>query len=67
MFIRVPRVYATEDCVGGARQISASVGEGAQAAVSLINEMREEDYLDWGTKGIFFLSPGQIAIIDEDN
>ncbi len=47
MFTGIPRVYAAGDCVGGARQISAAVGEGAQAAISLINEMREEDYLDW--------------------
>ncbi|MBS3817559.1 MAG: NAD(P)/FAD-dependent oxidoreductase [Candidatus Thermoplasmatota archaeon] len=47
MFTGVPRVYAAGDCVGGARQISAAVGEGGQAAISLINEMREGDYLDW--------------------
>ncbi len=47
MFTGVPRVYAAGDCVGGARQISAAVGEGARAAISLINEMRDEEYLDW--------------------
>lgn len=43
----VPRVYAAGDCVGGPRQISAAVGEGAKAALSLINELREGDYIDW--------------------
>ncbi len=47
MFTGIPRVYAAGDCVGGARQISAAVGEGAKAAISLINEMREKEYLDW--------------------
>ncbi len=47
MFTGVPRVYAAGDCVGGARQISAAVGEGSTAALSLINEMREGDYVDW--------------------
>lgn len=48
MFTGVPRVYAAGDCVGGARQISAAVGEGAKAALGLINDLREGDYQDWG-------------------
>lgn len=49
MFTGVPRVYAAGDCVGGARQISAAVGEGAKAALGLINDIREEDYKDWSS------------------
>ncbi|MFW5945496.1 MAG: NAD(P)/FAD-dependent oxidoreductase [Candidatus Natronoplasma sp.] len=48
MFTGVPKVYAAGDCVGGARQISAAVGEGAKAALGLINDLREESYQDWG-------------------
>lgn len=47
MFTGVPRVYAAGDCVGGARQISAAVGEGAKAAIGLINDIREKSYKDW--------------------
>ena len=46
-FTKVPRVYAAGDCTGGARQISAAVGEGAEAAVNLISELRDTEYLDW--------------------
>ena len=49
MFTGVPRVYAAGDCVGGARQISAAVGEGAKAALGLINELREGSYKDWSS------------------
>ncbi|MFW6048275.1 MAG: NAD(P)/FAD-dependent oxidoreductase [Candidatus Natronoplasma sp.] len=48
MFTGIPRVYAAGDCTGGARQIGAAVGEGAKAALNLINELREEgEYYDW--------------------
>lgn len=47
MFTGIPQVYAAGDCVGGARQISAAVGEGAKAALGLINDIREESYKDW--------------------
>lgn len=46
-FTRLPRVYAAGDCTGGARQISAAVGEGAEAAINLINDLRDEEYKDW--------------------
>lgn len=46
-FTGLPRVYAAGDCTGGARQIGAAVGEGAKAALNLIDEMKEEDYFDW--------------------
>lgn len=49
MFTGIPRVYAAGDCVGGARQISAAVGEGAKAALGLINELREGSYKDWSS------------------
>ncbi len=47
MFTGVPKVYAAGDCIGGARQISAAVGEGAKAALGLINDLREDSYKDW--------------------
>ncbi|MFO7792004.1 MAG: NAD(P)/FAD-dependent oxidoreductase [Candidatus Saliniplasma sp.] len=46
-FTKVPRVYAAGDCTGGARQIGAAVGEGANAAINLINELRGTEYQDW--------------------
>ena len=46
-FTRLPRVYAAGDCTGGARQIGAAVGEGAEAAINLINDLRGEEYKDW--------------------
>ncbi|MBS3789788.1 MAG: NAD(P)/FAD-dependent oxidoreductase [Candidatus Thermoplasmatota archaeon] len=49
MFTGVPKVYAAGDCVGGARQISAAVGEGAKAALGLINDLREQNYKDWSS------------------
>lgn len=48
MFTGVPKVYAAGDCIGGPRQISTAVGEGTKAALSLINKMREGDFIDWG-------------------
>ncbi len=47
MHTGLPKVYAAGDCVGGARQISAAVGEGAKAALGLITEIREGSYKDW--------------------
>ncbi len=46
-FTGMPRVYAAGDCTGGVRQISASVGEGATAAINLIMELRDKKYVDW--------------------
>ncbi len=46
-FTGLPRVYAAGDCTGGARQISAAVGEGAKAALGLIEELRGDEYKDW--------------------
>ncbi len=46
-FTKMPKVYAAGDCTGGARQIGSAVGEGAKAAINLINDLREEEYFDW--------------------
>ncbi|MFW6305490.1 MAG: FAD-dependent oxidoreductase, partial [Candidatus Saliniplasma sp.] len=46
-YTQLPRVYAAGDCTGGARQIGAAVGEGSEAAINLINELRDTEYLDW--------------------
>ncbi len=46
-FSGLPGVYAAGDCTGGARQIGAAVGEGAKAALNLIDEIKGEDYFDW--------------------
>lgn len=42
-----PRIYAAGDCTGGPRQISIAVGEGAEAALNLVEELRGEKYKDW--------------------
>lgn len=41
------RVYAAGDVTGGQQQISTSVGEGARAAINLLEEFREADYVDY--------------------
>jgi len=43
----LPRLYAAGDCTGGARQLSVAVGEGATAALNLIEDLRGEKYTDW--------------------
>ncbi len=37
----VPRVYAAGDCTGGNRQVAVAVGEGANAALNLLGELRK--------------------------
>ena len=41
------RVYAAGDVTGGQQQISTSVGEGARAAINLLEEFRGADYVDY--------------------
>lgn len=41
------RVYAAGDVTGGHQQISTSVGEGARAAINLLEEFRGADYVDY--------------------
>ena len=41
------KVYAAGDCIGGNRQIASSVGEGADAAINLLEEMRGATYVDY--------------------
>jgi thioredoxin reductase (NADPH) len=43
----VPRVYAAGDCTGGNRQVAIAVGEGANAAINLISELRGTKYVDY--------------------
>ena len=43
----VDRVYAAGDVTGGHRQIATSVGEGARAAINLLEELRGADYVDY--------------------
>ena len=43
----VDRVYAAGDVTGGHQQIATSVGEGARAAISLLEELRGTDYVDY--------------------
>jgi thioredoxin reductase (NADPH) len=42
-------VYAAGDVIGGHQQISASVGEGAGAAINLLEEFRGVNYVDYKT------------------
>ncbi len=39
----VPRVYAAGDCTGGSRQVAVAVGEGANAALNLLGELRRDN------------------------
>jgi thioredoxin reductase (NADPH) len=41
------KVYAAGDCVGGNRQVASSVGEGADAAINLLEELRGATYVDY--------------------
>ncbi|RLM90466.1 NAD(P)/FAD-dependent oxidoreductase [Haloarcula sp. Atlit-7R] len=41
------RVYAASDVTGGQQQISTSVGEGARAAMDLLEDFRGADYVDY--------------------
>ncbi|MEZ3118020.1 NAD(P)/FAD-dependent oxidoreductase [Halobaculum sp. MBLA0147] len=43
----VDGVYAAGDLTGGNRQVATSVGEGADAAVNLLEEFRGADYVDY--------------------
>jgi thioredoxin reductase (NADPH) len=43
----VDRVYAAGDLVGGHRQIATSVGEGAEAAINLLEDFRGANYVDY--------------------
>jgi thioredoxin reductase (NADPH) len=43
----VDRVYAAGDLTGGNRQVATSVGEGADAAINLLEEFRGTDYVDY--------------------
>jgi thioredoxin reductase (NADPH) len=43
----VDRVYAAGDVTGGHQQIATSVGEGARAAINLLEEFRGADYIDY--------------------
>lgn len=44
----LPRVYAAGDCTGGNRQVATAVGEGAEAAINLLEELRGARYVDYG-------------------
>lgn len=44
----LPRVYAAGDCIGGSRQVATAVGEGAEAAINLLEELRGARYVDYG-------------------
>lgn len=46
----LPRLYAAGDCTGEPRQIATAVGEGARAALNLIEELRDKKYKDWQKK-----------------
>lgn len=43
----VPRVYAAGDCTGGNKQVAIAIGEGANAAINLISELRGKKYVDY--------------------
>jgi thioredoxin reductase (NADPH) len=43
----VDRVYAAGDVTGGHQQIATSVGEGARAAINLLEDLRGADYIDY--------------------
>lgn len=44
----VPRIYAAGDCTGGNRQVATAVGDGAEAAINLLEELRGARYVDYG-------------------
>ncbi|MFW6318197.1 MAG: NAD(P)/FAD-dependent oxidoreductase [Halorubrum sp.] len=43
----VDRVYAAGDVTGGHQQIATSVGEGARAAINLLEDLRGGEYVDY--------------------
>ena len=43
----IEKVYAAGDCIGGNRQVASSVGEGADAAINLLEELRGATYVDY--------------------
>lgn len=43
----VDRIYAAGDVTGGNRQVAVSIGEGADAAINLLEEFRGTDYVDY--------------------
>lgn len=43
----LPRIYAAGDCTGGVRQIATAVGQGANAAINLISELKGIEYVDY--------------------
>lgn len=47
----VDRVYATGDITGGNRQVATSTGEGADAAINLLEEFRGTDFVDYRKLG----------------
>ncbi|MDY6775477.1 MAG: NAD(P)/FAD-dependent oxidoreductase [Halobacteria archaeon] len=46
----VDRLYAAGDVTGGNRQVTVSVGEGTDAAINLLEELRGTDYVDYRKK-----------------
>jgi len=43
----IDRIYAAGDVTGGNRQVAVSIGEGADAAINLLEEFRGTDYVDY--------------------
>ncbi|WP_456474571.1 NAD(P)/FAD-dependent oxidoreductase [Candidatus Pyrohabitans sp.] len=43
----IPMVYAAGDCTGGNRQVAIAVGEGANAGINLISELKGTKYVDY--------------------
>ncbi|MBS3760866.1 MAG: NAD(P)/FAD-dependent oxidoreductase, partial [Halodesulfurarchaeum sp.] len=41
------KIYAAGDCIGGNRQVASSVGEGANAAINLLEELQGATYVDY--------------------
>ncbi len=46
-FTGVPFIYAAGDCTPGNRQVAIAVGEGANAAINLISEMKGTKHVDY--------------------
>ncbi len=43
----IPLVYSAGDCTGGNKQVAIAVGEGANAAINLISELKGTKYVDY--------------------
>lgn len=43
----VPNIYACGDCTGGNRQVATAVGQGADAAINLISEIKGTKHIDY--------------------